>query len=178
MSTLGFGQPVGGVLQYAYTVPDLTSAMETWTSRLGIGPWFVRGPFSPSTARYRNNPAHFTLSLARAFSGHVMVELIQQHDEYPSIYREFITQRGYGFHHFGVGVHDFDAELARYNADGYEVAFSDTVPNGGRIAYMDTSTDLPGMVELIEMTSAQGQVYTAIYRACLDWDGSEPVRPE
>jgi hypothetical protein len=43
---------------------------------------------------------------------------------------------------------------------------------------MDTKGDLPGMIELVEHTKAQEAVYSAIWRASLNWDGSDPLRRE
>ena len=172
----GFGQPAGALIQYAYTVADIHAAMATWTATLGIGPWFVRGPFTPAAAEYRGRPTTPTLTLARAFSGHAMVELVHQSCRTPSVYREIIEQRGHGFHHWGVGVHDIDAEVARHAALGHEVAFADTLPSGARIRYVDTSAAVPGFVELIEMTPDQDTTYTRIHRAAMGWDGTDPVR--
>jgi hypothetical protein len=56
------------------------------------------------------------------------------------------------------------------------VAFSDRSPRGVRIVYMDTTADLPGMLEIIEMTDALEQRYLEMYRASLDFDGSEPIK--
>jgi hypothetical protein len=176
MTAFDFGQPVGAVFQYAYTVPDAAAAMTSWTAKLGIGPWFVRGPFSPSNARYRGEPSGLTVTLARAFSGHVMVELVHQHDDGPSVYRELVDRRGYGFHHWAVGVQDLDAAVEHYRHDGHDVAFTDTLPTGARISYVDTSDVLPGMVELVEMTPAQEEIYTRIHLASIGWDGTDPVR--
>jgi hypothetical protein len=44
--------------------------------------------------------------------------------------------------------------------------------------YMDPRGELPGMLELVEHTSAQEEVYTRIWRASLDWDGGDPIRKE
>jgi hypothetical protein len=173
-----FGQPIGGLIQFAYTVPDVHTAMTTWTERFGIGPWFVRGPFTPTEAQYRGLPTSPTLTLARAFSGQAMVELVQQHDDGPSVYRDVIeTQgRGYGFHHMAIGVRDFDAAVAAHRRAGAEVVFTDTVPTGARVAYVDTTDALPGMVEIVEMNEAQERAYTRIHLASLDWDGADPIR--
>src|SRR6266516_5424730 len=53
---VNFGQPLGGVVQFAYTVPDLDQAISDYATRLKIGPWFVRGPFQPDKAFYRGEP--------------------------------------------------------------------------------------------------------------------------
>jgi hypothetical protein len=167
-----FGRAPGTVIQYAYTVPSLEPAIELYVTRFGAGPWFRRGPFTPPQARYRGAPVSMTISLARCFAGDSMIELIQQHDDAPSVFNE----RPYGFHHWAVGVRDIDAAIAGYASFGYPEAFSDVVPSGARIVYVDATADLPGMIELIEMNAQQEAMYTAFRDAALSWDGTEPVR--
>jgi hypothetical protein len=176
MASLAFGQPIGGIIQMAYTVPDVEAAAAGYVEMLRIGPWFIRGPFVPPAGLYRGAPTSVSLSLAISFSGHMMIELIQQHDDTPSVYREFIGRRGHGFHHWGVATDRFDEDVARYRAKGYAVAFSDRTPVGTRVAYLDTSADLPGMIELIEIDEAQDSRYARLYAATIDWDGSAPLR--
>ncbi|HEY1508654.1 MAG TPA: VOC family protein [Solirubrobacteraceae bacterium] len=173
---LSFGQPVGSIVQYAYVVEDIERSAGDYVDRLGIGPWFVRGPFRPG-ARYRGNPNEATLTLARAFSGHAMIELVQQHDDAPSVFHETDGPRRYGFHHWAVFSDAFDREVERYRSFGYEEAYTDRLPSGARIVYVDCTRDLPGMIELVEHTDAQEQVYDTIYRASIDWDGGDPLRP-
>jgi hypothetical protein len=170
---LSFGQPLDAIVQYAYHVEDIERSIADFVDRLGIGPWFVRGPFQPPAGRYRGEPTSPVFSLARAFAGHAMIELVAQHDDTPSVYNE---TPGFGFHHWAVFTRDFDAELERYAAYGYAHAYEDLLPSGSRIVYIDATRDLPGMIEVIEYTEAQEQVYDRIYRASLDWDGTEPVR--
>jgi hypothetical protein len=176
MRRLAFGQPVGGIIQCAYVVADIEASMRDFTRRLGVGPWFVSDPFRPPEGLHRGAPTLFTITLAIAFSGHLMIELIQQHDEFPSVYREAILARGYGFHHWALASDDIDADIRRYQADGYVVAFSDRSPRGMRIAYMDKPGELPGMIELVEMNAAAEAAYTRCFEAARDWDGRDPLR--
>ncbi len=176
MRQLAFGQPLGGIIQVAYVVADIQAAMREFTARLNIGPWFVSGPFVPPEGVYRGRPTDIRLTLALGFSGHMSFELIQQHDDKPSVYREVIERRGYGFHHWALAIDDLDREIAAYAAGGYAVAFSDRSPRGARIAYVDTSRDLPGMIELIELTAQAEAKYAEIHRASVGWDGRDPVR--
>ncbi len=48
---------------------------------LGLGPWFLRGPLQARKPVYRGQPQDLRLSIAIAYSGHMMIELIQQHDD-------------------------------------------------------------------------------------------------
>jgi hypothetical protein len=166
----------GQVIQYAYTVPDLAGAMRRYTDVLHIGPWFMRGPFVPEKALYRGQRPSAELSLARAFSGDSMIELIQQHNDAPSVFREVISQRGYGFHHWAIPVRDLAQDTRRYQEQGFEVAYSDVLDTGAGIHYIDTSGALGGMLELVELTPAQLDRYTLFYRSSIGWDGTEPVR--
>ena len=47
---------------------------------------------------------------------------------------------------------------------------------GRRVAYIDTTADLPGMIEAIEMTPSSEANFTSYYQAALGWDGRDPVR--
>jgi hypothetical protein len=159
MTSLKFGQPANGIIQFAYTVADLNQAMTDYAARLHVGPWFVIGPFTPPEARYRGQPTSLNVTIAMGFSGHIQVELIQQNNDVPSVFREMI-----------------DREVEKHRALGYDVAFSDRTPDGTRVAYMDATAHLPGMVELIEMTDATETMFTGIYQASVEWDGRNPVR--
>jgi hypothetical protein len=54
--------------------------------------------------------------------------------------------------------------------------FSDISPRGVRIVYVDTSRDLPGMLEIIETTDALEAIYQSYFDASQNWDGKDPVR--
>jgi hypothetical protein len=41
---------------------------------------------------------------------------------------------------------------------------------------MDTTRELPGFVELIELGAGFEAVFSRFYRASIGWDGAEPVR--
>jgi hypothetical protein len=176
MGLVNFGQPDDGVIQMAYVVEDIHQAMDTWVKNLNVGPWFLLESFTGVDAKYRGNPTEAAVSIAMSFAGHMMVELIQERSKAPSVYRETIEQRGYGFHHWGIATKDFDRSVKQYNASGYELAFLARVPTGGRVGYMDTTRDLPGMVELIELGASFDPVFSRFYRATIGWDGEEPVR--
>jgi hypothetical protein len=173
---VGFGQPDDGIIQMAYVVEDIHAAMAEWVAKLRVGPWFLLDHFSGDEPLYRGRPSTADVSLAMAFAGHMNIELIQPNNDAPSVYREIIDARGYGFHHWGCATGHFDRDLERYRQAGHEVGFICRVPSGGRVAYMDTTRQLPGFVELIELGGAFEPVFSRFYRASIGWDGSEPVR--
>ncbi len=94
----------------------------------------------------------------------------------PSVYQETIKTKGHGFHHWAICSKSFDQDVAAYEAADYPVAFSDISPRGVRIVYVDTSRDLPGMLEIIETTDALEAIYQSYFDASQNWDGKDPVR--
>ena len=177
MSLLGYGQPQTGVMQMAYVVEDIEASMHRWIDQLDVGPWFLIEHFSGVDPLYRGEPSRADVALAMAHAGHMLVELIALNDDEPSVWREGVERHGYGFHHFGIGSLDFDSDLARHREQGHEPAYEAKVPTGGRVAYVDTTAELPGYVELIEMDAATDATFTRFYAQSLAWDGSEPIRP-
>lgn len=176
MERFSFGPRDNGIIQIAYTVPDIHEAMDRYAKLLHVGPWFLVGPFVPPKGFYRGTPTSMQVSLAIAFNGKSMIELIQQHDDKPSVFQETLKARGaHGFHHWGIGAYDFEGSIAHYRSLGYQEAFSDTAPLGFRIVYFDTSRDLPGMLEVIEMNAAAEQGFQRMYQAARDWDGKTVV---
>ena len=176
MGQVGFGQPDNGVIQMAYVVADLDAAIREWITKLRVGPWFVLEHFTGVDPVYRGQPSRADVRLAMSFAGHMNMELIQPNNDAPSVYREVIERRGYGFHHWGVATWSFDAAVAQYERGGYPLAFRAAVPSGGRVGYMDTTGVLPGFTELIELGGDFEQVFGRFYRASIDWDGKDPVR--
>jgi len=173
---LPWGQPLESVVQFAYVVEDVEAAAMLYVERLGVGPWFLRGPFQPPAGVYRGSPTHATFEIGHAFSGGMMIELIRQHDDSPSVFNEKPAPERYGFHHWATLTARFDDELARLEALGYGRAFSDTLPSGARVQYLDAMRDLPGMIELLEHNAAQEEAYAEFWRPSVGWDGTDPIR--
>ncbi len=176
MGQVGFGQPDDGIIQMAYVVEDIHKSMEMWARKLKVGPWFLLEHFTGVDPLYRGKPSRADIALAMSFSGHMNIELLQPNNDAPSVYRDHIERRGYGFHHWGVASWHFDADVARYLAAGHETAFICKVPSGGRVAYMDTTAQMGGYTEFIELGGAFEEVFGRFYRASVGWDGKDLVR--
>jgi hypothetical protein len=177
MATFGFGQKTNQIMQMAYVVEDISAAINWWLMDGKTGPWFLLDSFTGPDQIYRGQQSTADVAIAMAFAGHMNIELIQPKNNNPSVYRETIDKRGYGFHHFGLAVEDTEAEARAYIARGYEEAFSADVPSGGRVRYLDDGRTEPGFIELIPATAGMDEAFTRFYLASVDWDGKDPVRP-
>jgi hypothetical protein len=176
MGLVSFGQPDNGVIQTAYVVSDIREAMNRWVKELKVGPWFLLEHFAGEDAKYRGGPSNAEVAIAMSFAGHMMIELIAPTNNAPSVYQEMIEKRGYGFHHWGVATSNFDGDVEQHRARGHELAFFARVPSGGRVAYMDTTAELPGMVEMIELGASFDPIFGRFYDATIGWDGKDPIR--
>jgi len=172
-----FGQPADGVIQMAYIVEDIEAEMKRWSADLKAGPWFLLDSFTGVDPIYRGAPSKADVKLAMAPAGHMFIELIQPKDEHPSVYKEKRDASGFGFHHIGLASQDFAADMKAMEAKGYELAFKAGVPTGGSVAYYDTKGKHPFFIELIESGPGLDGFFGSMYKAGINWDGSEPVRP-
>jgi catechol 2,3-dioxygenase-like lactoylglutathione lyase family enzyme len=177
MTTFGFGGRSGQIIQMAYIVEDIHASIDWWVKDAKTGPWFLLDSFLGPDHVYRGAPSQADVKIAMAFAGQMQIELIQPLDDHPSVYRETAHARGFGFHHVGIACDDVDAQIPLYEARGYTLAFKAGVPTGGAVAYMDGGTANPGFIELIPATAGMDALFTAFWRASVDWDGKNPVRP-
>lgn len=171
-----FGQPTNGIVQMAYVVPNLQEAIEWWVSKLNVGPWFSRSHFIGGNQTYRGLATHSDIGIAVTCAGHMQIELVQPNDELPSAFREVITNRGYGFHHFGRLSKDVASTIEQMEKDGYALVQSHDLPSGGKIALMEQSPNAPGLIELIPETPEIYDIFNFICRAAAEWTGEDPVR--
>jgi len=176
MGDFAFGGPRGGIIQTAFVVKDIREAIDSWISDCRVGPWFLLDHFSGAHPVYRGAPSEADVAIAMAFAGHMQIELIQPNDNNPSVYKETVDARGYGFHHLGRASDDIEADIAELESRGYSLAFRAGVPTGGDVAYMDRQ-GYSGFLELITATEAMEEAFTRFWRASVGWDGKDPVRP-
>ncbi|MDE2562684.1 MAG: VOC family protein [Sphingomonadales bacterium] len=175
---LGFGQPYGGIMQTAFVVEDIHTSIEHFIRDCAAGPFFLLEHFLGPDQVYRGAPSKADVAIAMGFAGHMQIELIQPLDDHPSVYRETVQQRGYGFHHFGIACRDVDAEMPAYLRRGYKLAFRAAVPTGGAVAYLEQpGNPAPGFLELIPATPGMDEHFTGFWKASVGWDGRDPVRP-
>jgi hypothetical protein len=167
----------GPIRQIGYVVTDLADALASWIE-LGVGPWLVmRG--LPMRALYRGEPCETTLSLALSNSGELQVELIQQEDDTPSVFTEFLASNGPGYHQLAYWTEDFDATMKAVLDAGWPVVWSGGEGFGVRFAYVEPPNSpayISQIVEISELTEAQAASAKFIRDAAASWDGSDPIR--
>ena len=168
----------GEIRQVAYIVPDIEAAMAHWSEVLGVGPWFYNPRVPIRNYHYRGTAYEPHNSVALANAGSLQIELLQTRNDVPSMYRDF-TQAGHrGVQHVAYWTENFDADLARAQAAGFEVCMGGEVGENGRFVYFEDRGTLPGTtIELSEVAGPKGRLFRLIREASVGWDGTDPVRP-
>ncbi|HUD30803.1 MAG TPA: VOC family protein [Novosphingobium sp.] len=165
-------------MQVALMVDDIESACMNWIGTTGIGPFLHVPHVVLEEYGYRGEArSGLDFSVAIAQSGGVQIELVQQHCDNPSAYRDTIANGQAGFHHLAIYTGDYDAAHRGYVENGY-VAAVDGSFGGFRFSYIDTSAAIGCMIELIEENPLQSDFFARIADAAQGWDGvTDPIRP-
>ena len=133
---------------------------------------------SPETdpGEYDGQPMQADLSAAFAYSGDQQIEVIQQFDDAPTVYRRFL--KGHptgGLQHLAVWVDSIAEKLAEVRALGFDYRVRQRY--GDMHAYLD-SADQPGvMIQLMARNPIMLELFEMIRSASATWDGkTDPVR--
>jgi methylmalonyl-CoA/ethylmalonyl-CoA epimerase len=158
---------IGEIYQIGIVVHDVTMAVERYWKTLGVGPWHIYRIEPPilQDVTIRGKPVEISMRVALAHSGPVQLELIEPLDG-PSIYREFLTERGEGLHHIQSRVEDPDAMLNAFQEMGITVLMRAKV--GDNVFYYMDSEPILGII--YEFGKRVGLPTTSLYR----WEGIYP----
>ncbi len=167
----------GQVRQAGYVVTDIHAAMRHWSEQLGVGPWFYTERVPVKNFQYQGRPSPIEVSVALANSGPLQIELLQQRNNAPSMYRAFLDAGRTGLQHLAYWTETFDQDLARLTARGLKVGMGGEVGERGRYVYFETELHPGTMIELSEVAGPKGKLFRLIREAADGWDGSNPVRP-
>lgn len=179
-----FLEPVSGQLkkvrQIAFVVPNAIEWAHRHMARFGSGPFFILAHLPHDFQTYRGKEIDLDTTGVVGQWGDVMVELVEQHCETPSAYRELFPTGGPGLHHMTVFVDDLQEAINDYEAKGFEnILYSVVSPLGGSqpsaYAMMDTRKEFGVLTEFYE-EAVVADFYQMVREASQNWDGSEPIR--
>ena len=166
----------GAITQNGYVVQDIEAAMRHWIEVIGVGPWFYVERAPIEDFRYQGEPSPVDVSIALANSGALQIELIQQRNDAPSMYRDFLAAGHEGLQHVAYWTRTFDDDLHRILDAGYVIGQSGHVGTPGRFIYFQTEAHPGTVVELSEISGPKGRMFERIAEAAHNWDGTDPIR--
>jgi len=120
-STTGLAA-LGEIMQMAYVPDDFDAAVEHWTKRMGVGPFFLLEDIHLDGMTYKGAPTEARFDLALAYWGEIQIELIRPRDDHPSIYTGEYADVGAGsfggLHHVCILVDDIADAYAACERQG------------------------------------------------------------
>ncbi len=165
----------GKVCQNGYVVRDIEAALKHWTEVLGIGPFFYSERVHLEYFRYHGEPFDLEMSIALANTGDLQIELIQQRNDVPSMYRDFLRSGCEGLHHMSYWTTSYQEDYDRLIAQGFKVGH-EGLTAGGRFVYFDTEMHPGTVIELSDVSGPKGDFFEYVRKAAENWDGTDPIR--
>ncbi len=170
-----FGLPSRPV-QIAYHVADPARAAVEFARSFGWGPFHLFERIPLARCLHRGRPTRWDHTSAYGQAGALMVELISQPDDAPSVLRDVYARDAVGIHHVAHFVDDLDATLAAARTAGVEIALEATTTTGTEFAMLDLRGTLGHMVELYEPDGGLAKFYRYVEKSAQGWDGADPLR--
>ena len=172
----------GPVRQNGYVVRDIEAAMAHWIDVLKVGPWFYIDRVKTDWFRHRGQDSPLELSVALANAGDLQIELIQQRNDAPSMYKEFLDSGREGLQHLAFWSTDYQTLYDRALSLGYTMGHEGQIGGErGRFAYFDTGAPSGAfagtVVEISDISGSKGRFFDHVRKCALGWDGTDPIRP-
>ena len=166
---------LGAIMQIAYVPEDFDAALRYWTEVVGAGPFFMLDHVQLEDVKYRGASVAPDFSMALGYWGDMQIELIQQHNDAPSIYKSWRDAGGEGIHHVCIVVDDMAAARAVCERAKAEVVQEGRIP-GGEVIYVDPGKAVGMLIELVKLPPEALQGFAYMREQARDWDGRDPVR--
>ena len=168
----------GSLRQMGYVVRDIEAAMRHWTEVLGVGPFYYIERVKMDWFRYRGEASDAEVSIALANTGDLQIELIQQRNDAPSTYRDFLAAGREGLQHMSYWTRNYQADFDRFLSLGFRIGQEGQIGGpDGRFVYFDTEAHPGTVIEVSDISGSKGAFFERIREAAANWDGSRPIRP-
>ena len=161
------------IIQNAYYVADLDLAITRFHNLWDLGPFFVRRHIGLENVLYRGEPAALDISAAYTQAGNIMIELVTQHNDAPSIFRDRFAAHESGFHHVALDFGDHDSQVEAFNSRGFESVTSFKTNEGRGATYLDTFELLGHATEIYIVNDSLRALYAKVRDAASTWDGKD-----
>jgi hypothetical protein len=163
------------IIQNAYYVADLDLAITRFHNLWGLGPFFVRRHIGLENVVYRGEPAALDISAAYTQAGDIMIELVTQHNNEPSIFRDRFAAHESGFHHVALDFGDHDSQVESFNSRGFESVTSFKTSEGRGATYLDTFDLLGHATEVYRVNDSLRALYANVRSAAETWNGERLI---
>jgi hypothetical protein len=169
----------GECVHAAFVVSDFDAAIQRLIDA-GVGPVFVMRRIR-TAGRFRGERHDPLISAAFAYSGPCQYELLYQHDDTPSAYKEVLDRNPTGgLHHTAYFAPEgFDAAMAAAKAKGteFEIVQEFIDPEGTAYEiYVEPKGKADPLLAQLMVEGPMEPFFAAMQEIAASWDGSDPIR--
>lgn len=154
--------------QIAYVVDSLEDGVAWWNDVMGVGPFLLLKDLAFDQSDYRGQEMAITYHAAVAYSGDLIVELIQPNG--PSIFDDYRKAGKNGVQHICVFTDDFAATVADAERRGAKRLQGGSI-GGGLLGYYDMGGDQSVVLEIAQLAPEGLALFAAVREAGRTWDG-------
>lgn len=140
------------VVQIGLVVNDLDKTGRKFADFFGVEcpPTCYSGEAEVVKGTYLGKPTNASCHMKFFETPHLQIELIEP-DDTPSVWRDFLNEKGEGLHHIAFKVKSADEQIKNLEEKGYPLLQRGLYGDAsGQFAYMDTQGDLKLILELLE----------------------------
>ncbi|MFT3754455.1 MAG: VOC family protein [Pseudoxanthomonas sp.] len=172
---------VGPIQQIGVIVQDAEAEARHWAECIGAGPFvFFRKIAFDADYQYRGQATEPpVVTIAVGHSGATQIEIIQQHNEAPSAYREYLDSGRQGMQHVSTWCgtpRQYDEYRARMLSEGHAIVHEGRVAGTEvRFAYFETASKGWPLLEISEALLPVIRPLSQLLEAMNStWDGQQP----
>lgn len=173
MAAVGSVAGLGEILQLAYVPSDVEGALNYWINTIGAGPFYHNPHIAFDNMNYMGQPTPLDMSSWLGYWGDTQIEIIKQHNDAPSMYKDWRDQGLEGIQHLGLiaeaGARD---SLVKSGA----TIIQDGTLGGAEFFYADLGGGPGAVVEVMMNSQLARDVFGAMRAAARDWNGKDPIR--
>ena len=162
---------LGPPVQIAYAVSDIFRGVDKWIKDFGAGPFFIAEHIPIKNVIYRGHPSELDITVAYGQWGEIMIELVQDNGEGPSIIRDLYPPQKSGLHHLAYFVDDMDLVSAKLVEEGYVLAMSGQAGEN-RFQFFDAISEMGHFLEIYEPIESLKYLYERV--SCLLYTSPSP----
>ena len=160
-----------------YVVQDIEAAMQHWTRALRVGPFYYAEDAPIHDFSYRGAASDVRASIALSYSGNMQIALIQQRNEAPSSFLDFLNAGRTGLHHVGFLSSNFNRDLHRAREAGLDVVQTSIIGGrDGKFAILSSDDPVRTKAALIATSDWNVDLFRMVEKEARRWDGSGPMR--
>jgi hypothetical protein len=143
---------------------------------MGAGPFVALDHVQTESTLYKGTATDVDFSIYVGYWGDLQIEIVDQHNAAPSIYKDWRDAGMDGLNHVCVVTDDMQKSRAVMAELGATVLQEVWLPGGGEAIYADTGGGPGTIVEVLKPGPGVLDAFAYIKSLAQNWDGTDPIR--